>query len=113
MKESEHFGFYQTSRQNYWEDTRKYNDFTDEVMFGIYEDKGGITCELFMRWYELGGKSPPRFEMCLASIPPMEAQTLLRIIQSALDLGDDPSPEDFCKCLTKLGFKDLSDNPPE
>jgi len=105
-------GFYQTSRQNYWESTREVCNFADEIIFGIQSKLGGTACELAIRWYELRGELSPRFELFIDSIPPMEAQSLLRIIQSALDYGKKLTPEDFCKCLMWLGFKDMSDKKP-
>ena len=111
MEENFFLSFYQSSRQDYWESTHQYNEYVDEVMFGIENIEGGVTSELFVRWYDIGGKLSPRFEMFVASIPEMELSLLTRVIQSALDYGDDLTPEDFCKCLQWLGFRDTSDEP--
>jgi len=113
LSERQGFEFYQWSRLNNYENTKHFCKFTDEVMFGIRDDNGETTCELFVRWYELGGKSSPKFELFLDSLLPMQAHTLLRIIQSAMDYGDELTPEDFCKCLKWFGFKDLFDKPLE
>jgi len=107
-----HFlGFYQTSRQNYWKATQHFNDFEDEVIFGIHNDLGGTTCEMAVRWYVLGEHTSPRFEIFVGSILPMELHTLMRIFQTAIDIGDSNklTPEKFCERLTWLNFKDLSD----
>lgn len=113
LEESFFLGFYQTSRQDYWENMKKDSGIFDEIIFGIHNELGGIACELAMRWYDIGGELSPRLEMFVESIPPMETQALMRVVQSATDYGNKLTPEDFCKCLKWLGYKDLSDIKPE
>jgi hypothetical protein len=114
LKDGYSMVFYQTTRQNYWENTRKHCDYIDEIMFGIQDDKGGTPCELFIRWYDINGKSSPRFEMFVNSIKPMVTSSLLYVLQAVLDYGSDNiTPKEFCKELRRMGYVDLSDKPLE
>jgi len=111
LDKNQFFGFTHSSRQNYWSVTRTMNDYADEVMFGIHDKGGGVACELAMRWYELNEKMCPCFEAFISDIPPLDSSMLTRILLSAMDYGDKLTPQEFCKCLIWLGFKDLSDSP--
>lgn len=77
----------------------------DEVMFGLYCPDGGTSGEMAMRWYDLGRDKAPRLEAfddawsALAQFPDLIAAL------GEID-GRNITPEDFCRLLIRLGFRD-------
>lgn len=76
--------------------------YVDEIWFGFDEQPG----ELMMRWYQLGAGAPsPRLEVFNDSFRVLMAcSDMLEVL--AEHNGKDFTPDEFCRLLLRLGFRD-------
>ncbi len=100
--------FTHLSRSWYGETCLAGQKYLDEVMFGMYDEDGGTTGEMSVKWYDLGRKRTPRLE-CFD-----DSWEILSGMKDVLDEmakvdSEDIAPEKFCKILLSCGFKDMTE----
>jgi len=107
-------GFSCLSRQDYGaeyiEKITKPKEYTDEILFGVYDKKGGCKSEAAVRWVMITDKqSLPRFEIFIDGYKIFHYLIHLPIFNDFIEKNLVFTPDDFSRLLIKAGFIDLSD----
>ncbi len=99
--------FFHLSKAWYGEANLRNADIKDQVMFGYYTPGEGTTGEMSMRWHQLGGELTPRLDVFNDAWHALS--TFTDVIQELGKVDNQHiSPDEFCKILLSLGFKDLT-----
>lgn len=105
-----YWGFTCYSRQNYAK--KGFENFDDEIMFGIYARSGGCLMEMQMVWDSLAGNSVPSLKVYSEAFPLLFCPTHKKIVSRLAGLKKEFfTPEEFSRLLLSLGVEDDSDNP--
>lgn len=99
--EDDYRTFVHLSRAWYGPANIRTDRYVDEVMLGFHLAGG----EIAMRWYELSGRATPKLELFNDSF---RALSQMPDLISALADADnvDFTPDEFCRLLVRLGFRD-------